>query len=341
MQTNDLKAWLIALAIVAGSVVISRIFYFLSTKIIKRIFEKTRGRLMYIIFDMLEEPAAMLIIIGGIYYAQRRLSFAQSVDVIVDRVIVFAVILTVTWAVARLLDDLISQYLVPAVAKSDSKLDDQLLPVIRKGTKFLIWVVGIVVALDNAGYDVRTIVAGLGIGGLAFAFAAQETIANFFGGVTVFIDAPFRIGDRIKITGYEGFVREIGLRTAKLETLDGRQLTMPNSVFSKNVIENVSSEPATKVVQNIGIACSQNADRVEKAIELAREVVAADPDLEPNSVVWFKEFADSAYTISLVLWIKKGADYFGVQTRVYLAVIRSYEAAGIELALPTRLIVKP
>lgn len=338
---NTVEEWLIALAIAAGSVIASRIFYFISTKGIKRLFAKTKGRFLYIVTDMLEEPLSMIICIAGIYYAQRRLVLPENIDAGTDRVITFVVILTVTWAVARLLDDLISQYLEPAVAKSETKLDDQLLPILKKATRTVIWIIGIIIALDNAGYNVATIVAGLGIGGLAFAFAAQETIANFFGGVTVFIDSPFRIGDRIKINGYEGWVREVGLRTAKLETLDGRRLTMPNSVFSKNVIENVTSEPATRVIETISLACNQKAARVERALEILAEVIASIPEIDTKSNAWFKDFGESSYNLSLVLWIVKDADYSTTLSRVNCAILKAFERDGIEFALPVRYITGP
>jgi MscS family membrane protein len=333
---NTVQDWLISLAIVLGSIIAARIFYFITTKGIKRLFEKLKKRFMYILTDMLEEPVAMLICVAGIYYAQRRLVLPENVDRDADHVLTFIVILIITWTIARLLDDLITEYLVPIVEKSESKLDDQLLPILHKASGIVIWIIGIVVALDNAGYNVGTIVAGLGIGGLAFAFAAQETIANFFGGVTIFLDAPFVIGDRIKINGFEGWVREVGLRTAKIETLDGRRLTMPNAIFSKNVIENVSSEPATRVVETIGLACNQKVALIKKGLEILADVLKANPDLEANSSAWFKDFGDSSYNVCVVLWIKKGADYCQTVSKTNCAIVEAFEKAGIEFSLPIR-----
>jgi len=340
VSDNSVEDWLIALAITAGSIVISRIFYFISTKAIKPLLKKARGTFFYIITDMLEEPLAVLIIIGGFYYAQRRLHFEASVDAGIGKIGFFLVILIVTWAIARLIDNLISQYLVPVIEKSESKLDDQLLPILRKVSSGVVWIAGTIVALDYAGYNVGTIIAGLGIGGLAFAFAAQETIANLFGGITVFVDAPFRIGDRIKIIGYEGWVREIGLRTAKLETLDGRRLTMPNSLFSKNVIENVSSEQSTRVVENVSIACDHKSDTIERALKILKETMAGNPNLDTKSTAWFAKFGESSWDINVVLWIKKGADYSQTLSEANLSIVRAFEKAKIGFALPTRVMMQ-
>jgi MscS family membrane protein len=339
VASNTAEDWLVSVAVVVGSVLASRLFYIITTKILKRLFARLKGRLLYILTDMLEEPIAMAIVIVGFLAAQRRLDLAKGIDETFDKVALFALILLVTWAIARLMNDLISQYLVPIIERTQSKLDDQLLPIARKGTTLVVWLLGVIVALDNVGYNVGTIVAGLGIGGLAFAFAAQETIANLFGGVTIFIDAPFKIGDRIKISGFDGWVREIGIRTARLETLDGRRLTMPNSVFSKNVIENVSSEPATRVLQTVGVACDQDAATLERAVEIARKTLADDPDLGEKSTAYFQGFGESSYDVGLVIWINKGADYAGTLSRVNLSLVKGFERGGVALALPMRYVV--
>lgn len=337
---NTPENWLIALAIFAGSILASRLLYLFSTKLLKRIFAKIRGKLAYIITDTLEEPAAMLVVMAGFFWAQRRLSFDEAVDASISKIMFFLSIVVMTWAIERLLKDLIDQYLVPFAERSESKLDDQLMPILRNASSFIIWSLGIIIALDNVGYNVGTIIAGLGIGGLAFAFAAQETISNVFGGLTVFFDAPFRIGDRIKIAGYEGWVRELGLRSARLETLDGRRLTMPNSLFSKNVIENVSSEPATRVLETVGLACDQGAETIERAISIMGDLFKADPGLDEKSTAWFRDVGDSSWNIQVVLWIRKDADYAGTISRFNVDMVRAFGKEGIEFSLPVRMLVK-
>ena len=132
-------------------------------------------------------------------------------------------------------------------------MDDQLLPVVRKGLRATIWILGILVALNNAGYNVGALLAGLGIGGLALAMAAKDTVANIFGGVTIFTDKPFKINERIKLGGFDGTITEIGIRSTRLKTLEGRVVTIPNAKFTGGMVENVSMEPSRKVVLNLGL----------------------------------------------------------------------------------------
>ncbi len=333
---NSARAWFTALAIILGGILVARLFYFISTKGVKRLAQRARGKLLYLIVDMVEEPLSLVIITASCLAAQRMLAFPASIDAFITKVVSFAAILTATWAVARLVDSLINEYLLPRAQKSESTLDDQLLPILRKASSTLIWIAGAVSAAKHVGYDLGAVVAGLGIGGLAFAFAAQDTIGNLFGGIAVFVDAPFRIGDRVKIAGFEGWVRDIGLRTSKLETLDGRRLTIPNSMFSKSVIENVTSEPATKVVQTIGIDCRHDAAAVEKTIEILKGIIQEDAEVEKNSTAFFNDIGECSYNVTFVVWVKKGADLGAVKTRVNLAVVRKLAEAKIELAVPLR-----
>src|SRR5690606_4696085 len=125
----------------------------------------------------------------------------------------------------------------------NNDLDNQVLPIVQKGVRTVIWSIGIIVALNNAGYDVGALIAGLGIGGLALAMAAKETVSNMFGGLMVFTIKTFKIGDRIRINGFDGFVSEISFQVTRMKTLEGRLVTIPNSLFIGNIVENVSAEP--------------------------------------------------------------------------------------------------
>jgi small-conductance mechanosensitive channel len=107
------------------------------------------------------------------------------------------------------------------------------------------------------------------------------------------------------------------------------------------VIENVSSEPATKVTQILGLACTLKAAQLASAVDVLKAVLAADPDLEANSTAFFKDFGDAAYNFAAVLWIKKGADYVGTLSRVNLAMVKALEENGIDLAVPVRFMYTP
>ena len=128
----------------------------------------------------------------------------------------------------------------------------------------------VILAIQNAGYDVGALLAGLGIGGLALAMAAKDTVANIFGGFTILTDKPFTINDRIQVSGFDGWIREVGLRSSRLETLAGRIVTIPNSIFSDTPVENISAEPSRKVAVNLGLTYDTTPDQMEEAMNILK-----------------------------------------------------------------------
>lgn len=163
----------------------------------------------------------------------------------------------------------------------------------------------VVIGLNNAGYDVAALLAGLGIGGLAMAMAAKDTVANIFGGFTIFTDQPFRVGDRIKAAGYDGEVQEIGVRSTRLKTLEGRIVTIPNSQIADSPVENVSCEPSRKVTLNLGLTYDTTPEGMAKAMVILDEINAEHPNTEDNAKVFFNAFGDFAMNIQYIYYITK------------------------------------
>ncbi len=251
----------------------------------------------------------------------------------------FVVILVVTWFIARLLEALIDEYLTPIVKKSESDIDDQLLPVARKAIKYAIWILGIIIALNNAGFNVGAVLAGLGIGGLALAMAAKDTVANFFGGFTIFTDKPFVLGDRIKVAGYDGFVQEVGLRSTRIKTLAGTILTVPNMKFTDNIVENVTLEPSRKVTLNLGLTYDTPEDKIQLAIDILKDIIANTEGAEDNVPVGFNSFGDFSLGIIFIYYIKKEADILQVQTDVNMQILKRFNENKLEFAFPTQSIL--
>jgi MscS family membrane protein len=252
----------------------------------------------------------------------------------------FLIIVNVTWLIVRLLDALIEEYIVPITEKSKSDLDDQLLPLFRKGMKVIIWSLGIIVGLNNAGYDVGAVIAGLGIGGLAFALAAQDTVKNFFGGIMIFADKPFQVGDRIQIGDIDGFVKEIGIRSTRVETLAGRIVTVPNSKFSDDAVENVDREPTRKIILNLGLTYDMSPEQMERAMEVLKEIAKDNQsNIEEDISVGFNAFGDFSLGIIFIYYIKKEADILQTQTDINLSILKRFNAEGLEMAFPTQTVL--
>ena len=337
---NTIQDWLISCGIILGSIIIGKILYWAIGKYIKKITAKTKTSLDDILVDKLEEPVIYGLIILGFYWGFHRLEFGPKVDNFFSHLFIVVFTLNVTWLIVRVLDSLIEEYLVPIVEKSESDLDDQLMPIVRKAVKVILWTLGFVIGLNNAGFDVAALIAGLGIGGLALALAAQDTVKNIFGGIMVFMDKPFKLTDRIKINGWDGFVEEIGIRSTRLRTLEGRLVTIPNAQFSDNAVENVTLEPTRKVVVNLGLTYETSPVQMEKAIQLLKDIAAANPKLDENVLVSFNSWGDFSMGIMFVYFIKSQDDILSAQTEVNMAILTQFNAAGLDFAYPTQTVYR-
>lgn len=333
---NTIGDWAISLAIIVGTVVAAKILYWIIGSIVKRITAKTKTKLDDIMVDMLEEPIVLIATIAGVWFAVARLSFPEPIQKWIDTVYWVMIAITITWFIARLVDALIKEYIVPLTQKTEGDLDDQIIPIVRKAIRAAIWIIGIIIALNNAGYNVGALLAGLGIGGLAFALAAKDTVANFFGGVTIFTDKPFKINDRVKIGGFDGIITEIGIRCTRLKTFENRIVTIPNSKFTDGMVENVSVEPHRKVVLKLGVIYDTTAEKLKTGMKALQAIVDNHASLEENSVISFNEFGDFALGILFIYYIKKGEDIMGTQTEVNVKIKEDFEKIGLEMAFPTQ-----
>ncbi len=338
---NNIQNWLISFGIILGAIIIAKILYWFIGKFVKKLAKKTKTSLDDILVDQLEEPVVYGVGMIGFYWAVHRLEFGERVDVFFDHLFIIIITLNITWFFARIIDSLIAEYIVPFVEKSESDLDDQLLPVIRKTVKTGIWVMGIVIGLNNAGFDVAALIAGLGIGGLALAFAAQDTIKNIFGGIMVFLDKPFKMKDRIKINGWDGEVEEIGVRSTRLRTLEGRLVTIPNGQFSDHAIENVTLEPSRKVKISLGLTYETTPDQMERAMELLKEIAISNPNVEDKDIfISFNSWGDFSMGILFIYFMKKDMDIFTTQSEMNMEILKRFNGEGLEFAYPTSVVYK-
>lgn len=336
---NTIAEWSVSLLIIAGTFVLAKAIYWLSGNIIKKITKKTKSKLDDLIIDKIEEPVILALVLGGIWYAVSYLNVSDGFVNFADKAFYVAFTFDVSWLVVRLVDSILVEYLSPLVKKTKGNLDDQLMPIIRKSLKAVIWAMAIVIGLNNAGYNVGTLLAGLGLGGLAFAMAAKDSVANLFGGVTVFVDKPFKIGDRIVIDGYDGTVSDMGLRSTKLKTLAGRIVTIPNKNFTEKYIENISSEPSRKIALSLGLTYDTQAINILKAIDILKDIDKKSKYTKEDCVAIFESFGDFSLNITYIYYIIKGEDIWAAINYTNQEILKRFNEAELEFAFPTQTIL--
>lgn len=224
-------------------------------------------------------------------------------------------------------------------AKTDSTYDDQLVPFASKALKVLIIVLGILIVIQSFGLNVMSLLAGLGLGGLALALAAQDTAANLFGSITILIDHPFKIGDWVKVKDMEGTVEEIGFRSTRVRTFYNSVITIPNALMAKETIDNMGVRPARRVRQVLGIAYETTPQKVIEFCENVRYMIKQYPKVNPDSVVVnFNNYNASSLDVLVIfhLLVATGAEELEIQQNVFLEILKLASELGVQFAYPTQ-----
>ena len=207
---NTLESWGISILIIVGAVVVVKLISLFSRKVLKPFITRTPNHLDNVIYYSLESPIKFAVMLLGIWIAIHRLVYPDNFVKTIDNAYRILIVLDITWVFARLIGGLLEIYL----RKESTGQTNKMMPIIKRTALVLVWIIGIVMALSNIGVNISALLGTLGIGGIAFALAAQDTVKNIFGAFTIFTDKPFNIGDTIRVSLTGDPVEEI--RTAKL-----------------------------------------------------------------------------------------------------------------------------
>lgn len=340
---NTILEYLTFLGILCLGVIAVKIIYWIIQKFVKVFTKKSKTKLDDIIVDMVEEPAIiyMMAIVANVSWQFLEFPNFPKIDIYFGHVIYMVVTFTSAWLISRLLNAIIDHYLKPLTAKSKTDLDDHLLPIVSKMISVISFAIALIMVLQHFGQEIGPMIAGLGIGGLAFALAAKDLLSNLFGSVTILFDKPFSIGERIKINDFDGSVQEINLRTTRIQTLEGRNVYVPNSMFTDSIVENVSQEWARKVSMTIGLVYDTNAEGMKKAKEIIKKSIMKQEDIDKEQVhIAFTSFGDFSKNILVIYWITKPgfANIIKVQDEINMDIMVGLEKASIDMAFPTQTI---
>ena len=234
-----------------------------------------------------------------------------------------------------------SMMLQQRAARTEGKMDDMLVPILSNSMRATIVVLAIVqIAQILSGKEITSILAGLGIGGLAVALAAQDTLKNFFGSVVLLADKPFEIGDRVNVDGHDGPVESVGLRSTKIRTLDGHLVTIPNGEMANKSIWNIAKRPYIRRIFNISITYDTPPAKVAEAKAILEDILkdheGMHEDFQPR--VYFNNFNDTSLNLFCIYWYHPPAywDFMAFTERVNTAILERFNSAGIDFAFPTQ-----
>jgi len=243
----------------------------------------------------------------------------------------------IVWCTYRAVD-IISEFIERRARDTDSRVDDLLAPFVRKTLKVFVTVFGIVFVASNINIDVTSLIAGLGIGGLALALAAQDTLSNLFGSITVLFDRPFQVGDWIIVDDVEGTVEELGFRSTRIRTFYGSLVTVPNAKLISANVDNMGERQSRRLTATLSVTYETPPETIEAFCEGIREIIRVHPYTRKDVYhVWLNSFAASSLDILLYCYFitPDWATELREKHRLYLDIIRLARELNVDFAYPT------
>jgi MscS family membrane protein len=331
LLNRPVKQWFLAAAFIAGGFIAGKVCSWILAAILKHGASKTKTKFDDLVIAGLRLPLVIGVTLGGLYLGLRQLGMSDGVTLWTDRILSIFLILVLALGLNRILGAIVDHYVPTTGGGKLMKGEAALQPLLRNFFKTLVWIIAAFLVLRVLGYNISALLAGLGLGGAALALASKDTLSNFFGSITVFVDKPFRLGDRIRIGDYDGVITEIGIRTSRLRTLENRTVVIPNSLFAATPIENVTSAPNTKITETIKVHGDCGVEKLEQGLALLRDINNAVPGLDGQPIAGLASVGVILCQITFVFFVAKGADYWGTISAVNLEVIRRFKEAGIRL----------
>jgi len=330
-----------AFLVLIAALILKRIFAHLFVKVIFPLATRTKSRYDDLFLQSIRKPAELLLVIIGLFVAVQILQLpTEPADLrrgaygLLKGLITF----DIAWTLFNLVS-LLEAFLSGWVSKTESTLDDHLLPFIRKSVRAFIIFLALIMTIQNLGYSISGLLASLGIGGLAVALAAKDTLSNIFGSIMIILDRPFHIGDWIKAGDMEGTVEEIGFRSTKIRTFAKTLITVPNNIIANLSVDNISRMPKRRIKLTVGVTYETSPEQMRRAVEAIRDLLRTHTAIDQDFfLVNFTEFNASSLDILVYCFTRTTVwgEYLDAREDVCLQIMDILEAHGMEIAFPSR-----
>jgi len=282
------------------------------------------------------KPMEWLILLSGVYFALKFLPLSQTLDNTLISLYRSAVIGLIAWGFYVLSD---GDSVLSKEFTQKFKIDEILIPFFSKVVRFIVLALALVVIAQEWDYDVNGFVAGLGLGGLAFALAAQDLLANVFGGIVIIMEKPFSIGDWIETPSVEGVVEDISFRSTRVRAFSQSMITVPNSTLAKEPITNYTRMGKRRITFHLGVTYDTPRAKLEECVKRLKEMLCSHPEIHPQQVfVFFEQFNDSSLDIFLYFFTNttNWEKFLEVKQDVNFKIMEILEELEVSVAFPSR-----
>ncbi len=330
---NTIQDYVIATAIILITIIASQIIKkIILIRLEKKSNEENKTRHAFIA-KSINRFVIPALYFGAVYLALEFLSFGKSFNKIIG--IVYSVLLT--FFTIRFLIATLNYSLSKYFEEKRGGKDSRRLKLLSSFLNFLIWIIGLLFLLDNLGFQISAVVAGLGIGGIAVALAAQAILGDLFSYFVIIFDRPVEIGDFITFDTKAGTIEKIGIKTTRVRSLSGEQLIVANSKLTSSILHNYKRMESRRIVFNLGVTYQTKAEKL-KIIPSTIKSIIEQYEIAKFDRANFKNYGDFSLIFEIVYFILSSdyLQYMDTQEKINLEIYEQFEKLGIEFAYPTQ-----
>lgn len=334
---NTLYEWLTTVVIFLVTYILLKIFKTVVIVKLKKLAKKTETDIDDLVVGILANIGWLFYAVISLYIASRFINIPE----VIAKGIAYITLIVVTFYVVKAIQKIIEHISKKVIKKKEEEkdADTQAIEVLTKITKAVLWIIAFILILSNLGYDITTLVAGLGIGGLAIAFALQNILGDIFASFSIYFDKPFKIGDYIVVGDHKGTVKKIGIKSTRLQTLQGQELVISNKELTEHRLENYKKMKKRRITFSVGVTYDTPTTKLKKIPGMIKKIIDKIQLAEYNRA-HFTEFADSSLNFEIVYYIKSKEyiKFRDTQQEINLAIKQQFDKNKIEIAFPTRTI---
>jgi len=330
---NTIQDYLIAAVIILVTIITSHIIKkIVLTRLRKKSKEEHDNRYNFIA-KSINRFILPALYFGAFYFALEFLSFGKSTNKIIE--IVYAVLLT--FFIIRFLIATLGYFLSKYFEEQRGEEDGRRLKPLISFLNFLIWIIGLLFLLDNLGFQITTVIAGLGISGIAVALAAQAILGDLFSYFVIFFDRPVEIGDFITFDGKSGTIEKIGIKSTHIRSLSGEQLIVSNSKLTSTILHNYKRMESRRIVFNLGVTYKTKTKQLKMIPGVIKKIIEKQ-ELTKFDRAHFQNYGDSSLNFEIVYFMLSAdyLQYMDTQEKINLEIYEQFEKLGIEFAYPTQ-----
>jgi len=301
---------------------------------------KTKITFDDLVIDIIKSLNSVYLVVFAIFTSSKFVSLEDSVDKVINFIVLGFSLLFVVNALQKVVNYFIEKLIQSRSQNTEAHFDASPFRVLSKILKGSLWVLAILVFFQNLGYDVSALLAGIGIGGVAIAFALQSILEDIFSYFSIYFDKPFVVGDFLDVGGQFGTVSYIGIKSTRLTTLQGEELVIPNQTLTSSNVHNYKKMKERRIQFSFGILYETPVEKVKKVPLIIKEIVGAE-DSAKFERAHFHSFGDSSLDFEVVYFMITDdyKEYMNVQQNINLKMIENFAKEKIEFAYPTRTVL--